>query len=897
MPKCQFISPDVERKPCFIEFAPIPVNQYRGSAADEVGRYGADALVRIQRDMEILRAFETALNETKLHGKYKDIEYTHQGPAHLSIGQEASAVGMAFLLGVDDHIYGSHRSHGEILAKGLSAIAKLDDAALQRIMREYFGGACLKIVEKDASGGVKPLAMDFLVYGALAEIFGREAGFNKGLGGSMHAFFPPFGIYPNNAVVGGSGDISVGAALHKRVNRKPGIVVANIGDASLGCGPVWEGICFATMDQFRELWDEAHRGGLPLILNFVNNFYGMGGQPQGETMGFKMLARLGAGVNPQQMHAERVDGYNPLAVIDAFRRKRSIIERGDGPVLLDTLTYRYSGHSPSDASSYREKAEVEAWQKQDSIVGYGRQLIAAGLATEADLARIHSEAEAIVYKAYKKAADLAVSPRADLESRRVPPRPDDVFQRARRVDGHRRGRPTRSYRRKRTRALKQLASRSRSAFDEAGSRLPKGRCVNLRDALFEAVIDRMYADPTIVAYGEENRDWGGAFGVYRGLTESMPYHRLFNSPISEGAIVGSAVGYALEGGRVIAELMYCDFLGRAGDEVFNQLSKWQSMSGGLLRMPVVLRISVGSKYGAQHSQDWSSICAHIPGLKVVFPATPYDAKGLMYSALLGTDPVVFFESQRIYDQPEEFHPGGVPAEAYEIPVGVPDVKRSGTDVTILTVGAVLYRAVEAAKALQERYGVSAEIVDARSLVPFDYSVLVESVTKTRKLLLVSRRVRARELPPQHRLARHAAGVRLSRRAAYRNRRPQLDNALRRSRRRVLPLPFRHHRCHPHASLATLRLYAGAGMRNGGTDEARERRRVDAPFAARRRCAGHALRRKETGREKRPPRSFRFRLLRRRGVERLVVPVLGAGDIHLQRQAGLRHLIKVDIAVE
>ena len=138
----------------------------------------------------------------------------------------------------------------------------------------------------------------------------------------MHAFFPPFGVYPNNAIVGGSADIAVGAALFKHVNQRRGIVIANIGDASAGCGPTWEALCFATMDQFKELWDEAHRGGLPLIMNFVNNFYGMGGQPVGETMGFKILARMGAGLTPDQMHAERVDGYNPLAVIDAIRRKR-----------------------------------------------------------------------------------------------------------------------------------------------------------------------------------------------------------------------------------------------------------------------------------------------------------------------------------------------------------------------------------------------------------------------------------------------------------------------------------------------------------------------------------------------------------------------------------------------
>ena len=139
------------------------------------------------------------------------------------------------------------------------------------------------------------------------------------------------------------------------------------------------------------------------------------------------------------------------------------------------------------------------------------------------------------------------------------------------------------------------------------------KALSVRDAIFEALVHRFSIDPTMVAFGEENRDWGGAFGVYRGLTEALPYHRLFNSPISEGAIAGTAVGYALSGGRVVAELMYCDFMGRAGDEIFNQLSKWQGMSGGLLRLPVVLRISVGVKYGAQHSQDWSALVHHVPG--------------------------------------------------------------------------------------------------------------------------------------------------------------------------------------------------------------------------------------------------------------------------------------------
>jgi 2-oxoisovalerate dehydrogenase E1 component len=285
--------------------------------------------------------------------------------------------------------------------------------------------------------------------------------------------------------------------------------------------------------------------------------------------------------------------------------------------------------------------------------------------------------------------------------------------------------------------VKAIARKERFGMDANGKLVPKNRVYQLRDGLFEAIIDRFYKDPSLVSYGEDVRDWGGAFAVYRGLTEALPYHRLFNSPISESAIVGSAVGYAMAGGRALVELMYCDFLGCAGDEVFNQMAKWQAMSANVIKLPVTLRVSVGSKYGAQHSQDWTALTAHIPGLKVVFPASPYDAKGMMATALVGTDPVVFFESQRIYDVGELFHEGGVPAEYYEIPFGKADVKRPGKDITILTFGAVLYRAIEAADTLKEKYGLEAEIIDARSLVPFDYDTVLESVKKTGRLVIVT----------------------------------------------------------------------------------------------------------------------------------------------------------------
>ena len=241
----------------------------------------------------------------------------------------------------------------------------------------------------------------------------------------------------------------------------------------------------------------------------------------------------------------------------------------------------------------------------------------------------------------------------------------------------------------------------------------------------------------MIAFGEENRDWGGAFGAYRGLTEALPYHRLFNTPISEAAIVGVAVGYALAGGRAVPELMYCDFMGRAGDEIFNQMAKWQAMSANVLRMPLVLRVSVGMKYGAQHSQDWSSIVAHIPGLKVYFPATPYDAKGMLNLALRGTDPVVFFESQRLYNQPETLFAGGVPADYYEVEEGEPQLHRRGSDITLITIGATLYRALEAAERLDAKHGLNAEVIDARFLNPLNYAPLAASARKTGKVLLAS----------------------------------------------------------------------------------------------------------------------------------------------------------------
>jgi 2-oxoisovalerate dehydrogenase E1 component len=734
MAKELLIDPAVVQAATELELGSIPVNAYRPDLGRERTTYGEVALDRIGRDMVLVREFELMLNSIKREGSYQGVSYIHAGPAHLSIGQEAAAVGQAFTLGAEDKVFGSHRSHGEVIAKGLSAITSCDHDFLFDALSSWSDGVIWKIVEKRlADADFEQQAINYLLYGMTAETFGRRTGFNRGLGGSMHAFLPPLGIYPNNAIVGGSAPLATGAALYNRLQAQPGLVVASVGDAATGTGPVWESFNFAAMAQLKTLMDAEHRGGLPVIFFIVNNFYGMGGQTIGETMAYERLSRIGAGINPENMHAQTIEGNNPLAVIDAMITARRHIAAGDGPVLIDCQTYRISGHSPSDASSYRTKDELDLWTATDPITAYFDRLVEGGVVAATRHDELKAWAEHKIKSALEVAIDGSESPRLSLRhdasvmakitfnnttvsAEEAPPGETTV--------------PLAELPH-----LASLAKKSRSGLVD--DKIASGaRAITFRDALLEAIAAHAARDNRLALWGEENRDWGGSFGVYRGLTELLPRHRLFNAPISEAAIVGTGVGFALSGGRSLVEVMYADFIGRAGDEMFNQMAKWQPMSGGLVKLPMVVRVSIGAKYGAQHSQDWSSMVAGVPGLKVVFPATARDAKGLLAAALAGNDPVVFFESQRLYDMPETVFPD-VPAEYYETPIGQPNVVRSGDDLSILTVGAALYRALEAAAQLEEHYGLSAEVIDARSLVPFDYTQVLASVANTGRLICVS----------------------------------------------------------------------------------------------------------------------------------------------------------------
>ena len=738
MPKWMNIKPEEFFGCKDVELGVIPAMKYKRSLADEIKdkNLSKEDALEIYKEMYWIRLYESFLDDIKIKSEWNGIKYGYYGPAHMSTGQEGAAVGHNFMMDKNDIIMSSHRNHGEVIAKGLSAIYKMDDGEFEKIMAEHNDGEILSAIEKSPYkfSNIREKMIFFFIYGFMCEVWGKATGFNRGLSGSMHLFFLPLGIGPNNAIVGAQGSMALGAAMFKHNNKQPGISTAIVGDGGVAVGPIWEALNFASMDQYKELWEGDYKKRPPFMLTVMNNGYAMGGQTIGETMGNQGPARIGSAINPEKMHSEIVDGQNVLAVIDLIKRKKEILLKGDGPVLNEIRTYRYNGHSSGDLESYRVPQEIEEFKKYDPLILFAKELNNAKIATQSDLEKIEKEIIDLFTQIYKLSIDPEVTGELNWESNEV--LEDMMLSRTKKEITKYKPIELKQPLEENPR-IQRIAKRSRYAYDENGKPLSKMRTMQMRDAIFEAVIDRFTKEPSLIGYGEELRDWGGAYGVYQGLTEALPYNRFFNSPIAEAAIVGTAIGYALMGGQAIVELEYYDFLFRAGDEISAQLSKWRAMSGGTIQMPVVIRTNIGSGYGVQHSQDYSAVISAITGMNLVIPATPYDAKGMLNYALSIGDPTLFVETQKLYDKPEMFVEGGVPEGYYEVPFGEGVYRSRGDDITLVTLGASLYRAMEAKEELEEQYGLSVEVIDMRSAVPFNYEILVESIQKTGKMVLIN----------------------------------------------------------------------------------------------------------------------------------------------------------------
>ncbi|RJQ65524.1 MAG: alpha-ketoacid dehydrogenase subunit beta [Desulfobacteraceae bacterium] len=261
--------------------------------------------------------------------------------------------------------------------------------------------------------------------------------------------------------------------------------------------------------------------------------------------------------------------------------------------------------------------------------------------------------------------------------------------------------------------------------------------MNFAEAIRDALRLEMQRDPNVYIVGEDVGTYGNVFGVTKGLMEQFGKERVRDTPIAESAIVGSSVGAAACGLRPVAELMYIDFIGVAMDQLYNQAAKMRYMFGGKIKIPMVLRSACGAGRGsaAQHSQSLESWFMHVPGLKVVMPSTPADAKGLLISSIRDDNPVVFLEHKLLYRIK-----GEVPEGEYRIPIGKGDIKRSGKDVTVVATARMVHFALNAAEKLAAE-GIALEVVDPRSLSPLDEEIILESVKKTHRLIIVHEEVK------------------------------------------------------------------------------------------------------------------------------------------------------------
>ncbi|HEY3079079.1 MAG TPA: dehydrogenase E1 component subunit alpha/beta [Chloroflexota bacterium] len=534
----------------------------------------------------------------------------------------------------------------------------------------------------------------------MAELFGKAAGCCRGKGGSMHVGDVRVGAVPSLAVVGAGIPIAAGLGLAFKRRGLGQIAVCFFGEGAANEGTFHEGINLAA------IWD------LPVVFVCENNLYGASTRVDKVMRVADVADRAGAYGIPGVV----VDGNDVVAVNAAAAEAVARARAGAGPTLLECKTYRHGGHSRSDPGHYRSAEEVAGWKARDPIATHRARLTERGLAASAALEAIDERVQAAVDEAVELAR-AAPAPDAGELLRDVywegttaapaPPRP------ARRADGRRAG------------ATRQLT---------------------VVEALREAMREEMARDGEVIVLGEDvgvEKGFGGAFTVTLGLAEEFGHERVIDTPISEAGYAGLAIGAALVGFRPIVDLQYADFIFCMMDQIVNEAAKLCYMSGGQVRVPIVVRAPVGATTrGAQHSQTPEAVFMHVPGLKVVAPSTAYDAKGLLKAAIRDDNPVIFLEHKLLYGskgtrvERGALSPvGEVPLGEYTVPLGVAAVRREGGDLTIVATMLMVYRALEAAERLAAE-GIEAEVIDLRSLAPLDADAVLRSVEKTGHLLLV-----------------------------------------------------------------------------------------------------------------------------------------------------------------
>ena len=517
-----------------------------------------------------------------------------------------------------------------------------------------------------------------------AELYGKAAGTCKGKGGPMHLSDPKSGLMITTGIVGAGLPIANGIALAEQLRGSQKVCICNFGDGATSIGAFHEALNLAAV------WK------LPVIFICQNNQYAEYTGIDEYTLTRDFSKRAAA----YEIPGVKVDGTDPVAVHGVVAQAVARARAGNGPTLIEATCYRLQGHSFGSDESHMDKAGLATARANPPVAKFRSALLAGKMATESELTAI----DAAINSEVSKAVAYARSCPAPLDAELY----DDVFADAKQIPDH---------------------SIQHSKPIAAGSYQPVSeRNISFAAAVNEAQAIALAADDRVFLLGEDIADpAGGIVKATAGLSTRFGRHRVRPTPIAETAIVGAAVGAAMAGMRPVAEIMINDFLMVCMDQVGNHAAKLRYMSGGRTSVPLTIRTLtagyVGS-FGAQHSQSLEAWLTHTPGIKVVYPSSPAEAKGLLLSCIFDPDPCVFFESMRLY-----FTPGPVPEGDYRIPLGKADIKRAGGDLTIISYGWPVADALASAATLAAE-GINAEVLDLRSLVPLDVDALLASVEKT-----------------------------------------------------------------------------------------------------------------------------------------------------------------------
>jgi 2-oxoisovalerate dehydrogenase E1 component len=620
-----------------------------------------------------------------------------KGASHLYAGEEAVAVGAIAAIERGDVIGSTHRGHGHCGAIGNKYADSEQD-------RQHHWNRMM------------------------AELMGRETGYCKGRGGSMHiADVQKCNNLGSTGIVGGNQAPAVGAALAQKYRETGKVVLSFFGDGATNTG------------SFHEAMNMASTLAVPLVAIIENNLYGMsvpfsGSEVDGAVRASNIvdIAQRAASYDVPGMI---VDGQDAVAVFLAVRAAAERARKDSQMTMIEAKTYRWYGHSRSDPRAYRTKAEEKAWHERDPIIVLSDKLLAEKLCTQTQLDEIKNKAAATIEAATQFGLDSPWPNPADVAK-------DVYVEETYPAEVIEKDRVTSAKVTEAAAAFEAALASSTAKTKKEATEQAKGQIkaqygmdiMSMAQAVSAAQAEELRRDQNVIVMGEDVGLYGGAYQATRGLLAEFGTGRVIDTAISEAAIAGAGVGAALRGMRPVAEIMYVDFLTIAMDQLVHVGAYNRYMFGGKAKVPMVLRTEggVGRCIAAHHSESLEALLMHPPGLYVVMPSTPYDAKGLLKAAIRSDNPVVFIEHKATYGQL-----GPVPEGDYIIPLGVADIKRPGSDATIVSYSRMAMWSLNAAKILTEQHGIDAEVIDLRTLKPMDIETVAESVRKTGRLITVS----------------------------------------------------------------------------------------------------------------------------------------------------------------